>query len=253
MISDYLDPLIDPDHEEVAWRTVFALIRTLHEGGNSSLVLHNIRDDAACRSVLTRISADEGFALEDQVTGTVARVALPDSWEGYLASLSSHDRKECRRKLRKAETQAQAELIDCDSPDNGPDRLEYIFKCMESGGGAKGQKCRWIYRRVFNAASRTLMQRGIMRLHTLNLSGQPAAGLITFRSARGLLAWGAGYSQEHASWSPGVVAFAMAIRDAIGRGDRVFDFLRGDQRYKYDLGAVDHPLRRLTLTPRRAA
>ncbi len=252
-ISDYLDPLVDPAHEETAWRAIFEMLRCLPDCANGSVVLHNVRDDAACRFTLGRIATDEGYGLEDVVTGNVARVALPATWDGYLASLSAHDRKECRRKLRKAETQADATLATCDSADQAPARLEHVFQCMESSGGSKGTKCRWIYRRVFESASDGLMRRGIMRVQTLRLAGKPAAGIISFRSAVGTLAWGAGYDPAQSAWSPGVVSFAMAIRDAISRGERVFDFLRGEQRYKYDLGAVDHPLHQLTLTPRRAA
>lgn len=253
MISDYLDPLIDPSCEETAWQGIFELLHQMSEGAPFSLTLHNVRDDAACRGTLGRIGRESGCDVEDSITSTVARVALPESWDAYLGSLNAHDRKECRRKLRKAETQAEAALTVCESPEQAPSHLEHVFRCMESTGGSKGQKCRWIYRRVFGAATRGLMRRGAMRLQTLRLCGKPAAGIISFRSASGPLAWGAGYDPDQAAWSPGVVAFAMAIRDAIERGDRVFDFLRGDQRYKYDLGAVDHPLHRLTLTPRLAA
>lgn len=252
MISDYLDPLIDPDQEETAWRGIFSLLRQIPESATASLVLHNVRDDAACRNTLPKICCEEGYGMDDTITGNVARIALPASWDGYLASLSAHDRKECRRKLRKAETQAGASLTTCDSHEEAPAHLEHVFQCMESNGGARGVKCRWIYRQIFEAATRGLMQRGMMSLHTLRLSGKPAAGIISFRSASGPIAWGAGYDPALAAWSPGVVAFTMAIREAIARGERVFDLLRGDQRYKYDLGAVDHPIHQLTLTPKAA-
>ena len=35
------------------------------------------------------------------------------------------------------------------------------------------------------------------------------------------------------------------IQDAIRRGFAEFDFLRGDERYKYDFGGVDSPIYRL--------
>jgi CelD/BcsL family acetyltransferase involved in cellulose biosynthesis len=39
--------------------------------------------------------------------------------------------------------------------------------------------------------------------------------------------------------SAGIVLVARMIEDAVGRGYTEFDFLRGDEQYKYRLGAKD--------------
>jgi CelD/BcsL family acetyltransferase involved in cellulose biosynthesis len=41
---------------------------------------------------------------------------------------------------------------------------------------------------------------------------------------------------------PGIVMHALAIRDAIERGMREYDFLSGTLRYKMDLALATHPL-----------
>ena len=38
---------------------------------------------------------------------------------------------------------------------------------------------------------------------------------------------------------------AAYIQQAIGDGCRRFDFLRGDEPYKYEWGAVDEPIQRI--------
>ena len=38
---------------------------------------------------------------------------------------------------------------------------------------------------------------------------------------------------------------ALLIKEAIDKGIKVFDFLRGNERYKYDLGAKDVQLFRI--------
>ena len=50
-----------------------------------------------------------------------------------------------------------------------------------------------------------------------------------------------------AALSPGVVLTAAAIERAIDLGRAEFDFLRGDEEYKYRFGAIDHSIYRLTL------
>ena len=47
--------------------------------------------------------------------------------------------------------------------------------------------------------------------------------------------------------SPGVVLTAAAIERAIALGRSEFDFLRGNEEYKYRFGAVDRPIYHLTL------
>jgi len=49
---------------------------------------------------------------------------------------------------------------------------------------------------------------------------------------------GRGLRTVAGNWSPGIVSFVMAIRQSIADCDKVFDFLRGDHRYKYELGAT---------------
>ncbi len=47
--------------------------------------------------------------------------------------------------------------------------------------------------------------------------------------------------------SPGIVGTAAYLRDRIDRGEERFDFLRGDEPYKYHWGAIDRMLSQLTI------
>jgi CelD/BcsL family acetyltransferase involved in cellulose biosynthesis len=57
------------------------------------------------------------------------------------------------------------------------------------------------------------------------------------------------YEFAQRQWSPGIVGFSLAIRDAIAAGAPVFNLLRGAEEYKARLGAKDLDLFRVTLTP----
>jgi CelD/BcsL family acetyltransferase involved in cellulose biosynthesis len=45
--------------------------------------------------------------------------------------------------------------------------------------------------------------------------------------------------------SPGVLMVERYVRRALERGLTRLDFLRGDEAYKYEWGAVDEPIQRL--------
>jgi CelD/BcsL family acetyltransferase involved in cellulose biosynthesis len=44
-----------------------------------------------------------------------------------------------------------------------------------------------------------------------------------------------------------MVLLAQLIRDAIGRGREKFDFLRGEERYKYEFEPVPQAVYRVTI------
>ena len=59
--------------------------------------------------------------------------------------------------------------------------------------------------------------------------------------------YNAGLDPSARELSPGVVATAMLIRDRLAAGRQRFDFLRGDERYKYEWGAVDEVIERIVV------
>ena len=219
-------------------------------GSDVSIVLHNVCADGRCRAMLRAIAADEGFAIEEAECGTAARVPLKATWDDYLATLPGKERKELKRKVKNATTGAGARLECIDEPGiTMHAALEQIFGYMEAAGGAKGMKARWTYRPIFRRVAAELALLGNLKVYRLMLDDQPSAGLICFPSSNGPLMWAGGFDTECAKWSPGIVLFAMTIRAAIESGATYFDLLRGQSRYKSELGAVDRVLMRLTLKP----
>ena len=57
--------------------------------------------------------------------------------------------------------------------------------------------------------------------------------------------YNAGIDPDARELSPGVVLAARYVQSALEAGAKRFDFLRGDEPYKYEWGAVDEPIQRL--------
>jgi CelD/BcsL family acetyltransferase involved in cellulose biosynthesis len=247
MISDYLEPLVEQSCANEAWRCVLALLRE-QCAGELPLTLHNVPGDGPCRQVLSSVAREEGFAIEDVETAQAGRIVLPQTWEEYLAKLPGRERKELKRKLKNATTQAGARMTVATAGPRLHAELERVFGYMEAAGGSKGFKSRWTYRRIFRSAADDLAAAGQLTVCSLQLNDRPAAGVICFPSPSGPMLWAAGFDPATSRQSPGIVLFALAIRASIESGARYFDLLRGQSRYKSELGATDYPLRRLTLS-----
>ena len=73
------------------------------------------------------------------------------------------------------------------------------------------------------------------------------AASLCFDFNDGYYLYNSGYNTEYASLSVGLMLKTMCIKDAIEQGRKRFYFLRGDEHYKYDLGAKDCHLFRLVI------
>jgi hypothetical protein len=76
----------------------------------------------------------------------------------------------------------------------------------------------------------------------ITVAGSPVAAAFGFVDADAFYLYNSAYAEDAADASPGIVLLASMIERSIDEGLQRFDFLKGDERYKYRLGAVDRPL-----------
>ncbi len=76
--------------------------------------------------------------------------------------------------------------------------------------------------------------------------GVPVAAAFGFEDEDGYYLYNSAYDPETSHASPGVVLVGMLIERAIEAEKRVFDFLKGDEAYKFRLGAAPRPLFEVT-------
>jgi CelD/BcsL family acetyltransferase involved in cellulose biosynthesis len=74
------------------------------------------------------------------------------------------------------------------------------------------------------------------RIWLLDTEAGPIASFVTLEWDGTVGLYNSGFRPERAALSPGLVLLTHVVRDAIERGKRRFDFLRGEERYKYDFG-----------------
>ena len=104
-----------------------------------------------------------------------------------------------------------------------------------------GAQSRVFFRRMFELFGST----GPLRLAFLTVGGKRIAAGISFETEDALLYYNAGVDPDARELSPGVVMVERYVRRALERGLRRMDFLRGDESYKYEWGAVNEPIQRL--------
>jgi CelD/BcsL family acetyltransferase involved in cellulose biosynthesis len=195
----------------------------------------------------------EGWTLNVEREDVCPVVTLPEggSFDDYLGTLGKKARHEIRRKLRRAEASGAVSLVDSAAPLADLDLFIDLHQRRwgEDGlfkPGPGGDASRLFVRRLFEL----LGPEGAIHLAFLCVGPRRIAAGIHFETDDGYLYYNAGVDPDARDLSPGVVMVARYVERAMREGKRRLDFLRGDEPYKYDWGAVDEPIQRLLIRRR---
>lgn len=240
-VTDYLDFIIDRDHLQAA---LAAFADFLHDQRASigMLDLCNIPADSPTRQILPALLAERGFAVEVEQQEVCPVISLPSEWQLYLASLDKKQRHEVRRKIRRI--QGSERVIDwyiVNGQHDLPGEIDTFVRLMAA---SDPEKERFLNdagnQRFFRAIVPLMHERGWLQLNFLTVDDTPAASYINFLYGDRVMVYNSGHAHDtFGDLSPGIVLLAYNIRHAIEQGYQYYDFLRGDEAYKYRMGGRD--------------
>ena len=244
-LCDYLDVLMVPaQQQEVGQALVQYLVA--HSGEELELCLPNLSQDSPTPGVFHDSLIHQGLTVEVEQIETCPTAVLPTDWEAYLATLRGKDRHELRRKLRRAETAVRLEYrVTNTAAQLNEDVDTFVALHRMSQQDAKQGFMTPEKEAFFRDMAQQLWPHGWLELAFLYADGEPIAALCCFAYGTTYAAYNSGYHPAYADLSAGIVLFADRIRQAIARGFTAFDFMRGNEPYKYRFGATDRPLYQL--------
>ena len=107
--------------------------------------------------------------------------------------------------------------------------------------------------KFFRRAVGELAAVGGAALWFLDFSSGPAAGIVVLEWEGTVGLYNSGFHPDRAALAPGLVLLVHLIEDSIQRGKRRFDFLRGEERYKYEFGPTAEEVFRVQIGPAGAS
>jgi CelD/BcsL family acetyltransferase involved in cellulose biosynthesis len=241
---DDLGPVIAPEREdEIARKLAEA---ALCIGEVDVIALSDIDPRSRFPAALERAAGEFGCDSVATPCERIAYVNLPPAWPEYLASLKSDHRRLLRHARQKAEATHKVRFFvwdDAAKMDQAVDRLVELHRARwnAAGGSDSFASAQYIdfHRRIIKAC----FAREWLRLYCLELDGEIAAITYCYRFRNRVYLMQAGFDPAKAKSNPGRVLLSYALEHAIGEGNVVFDFLRGEHRYKDQL-ATGHRFKR---------
>lgn len=243
-LFDYHDFLVPKGCEDRFYEVLFEHLVDLDW---ESMELKSVPQGSPTVGEVQVAAARLGLRTEVQVEDVTPAVLLPDTWEGYLATLAKKDRHELRRKLRRLHAAGTVGQSECPSPDAHGDCMSDFFSLMKSSSREKADFLNPERERFFRAFAAELAPGGTFRLFFLEIDGIRVASCICLDHSGEYLLYNSGYDPGYSPLSVGLLNKALSIKEAIEEGRKGFDFLRGSERYKYDLGGTDRLLYRITV------
>jgi CelD/BcsL family acetyltransferase involved in cellulose biosynthesis len=191
-----------------------------------------------------------GLEREPYLPGALA--ALPADPFAYEASLPHGLRRAIRVASRRLERQAALEFT-TEYSDDEARALQSLFRLHEERwarqGGPQSMLDAKPAQEFLIDATKALSARGMLRLYTMRFRGDIAAVIYGIFDRKRLYGYISGMDPELARFSPGSLVLRHAICDAIAEGARAWDFLRGQEEYKFHWGAQKVPKYRVRFGP----
>ena len=246
-VMDYLDFIFRADLAEATYRELMAFLCD-EVSGWDMLDLHNVPAASPTVGALTRLAEERNLPVAQEREDVCPVLTLPGNWEEYLSNLTKKQRHEIRRKRRRLYRELDATYSLVQDPSVFEEAMETFFQLHERSARDKAAFWTDEKRGFFLDVARTAMHWGQLHLSFLHADGEPLATYLSFEYNGEYLVYNSGFDPtRHATLSPGIVLAGHCIEDAMSRGIRRFDFLQGDERYKYDLGATDTEVVRLAI------
>ena len=238
-ISDYLDLIV---RAEDLPRFLSGLLDFLLAGQAdrwSTLDWYNLPDSSPTLAALKAESESRGWMHQEEVYHPTPRIPLGGSFEEYLTRIDKKQRHEIRRKMRRAaESDKDVRFVIVDGNADLEAEIHAFFDLMVQDA----QKKEFLHPAMREQLAATIQNahaHGYLWLGFLEVDGAKTAASLNFDYKNKLWGYNSGVSSEHRELSPGWVLLAHTIQWCCENGRYEFDFMRGDEEYKYRFGGVN--------------
>jgi CelD/BcsL family acetyltransferase involved in cellulose biosynthesis len=242
-------PFIEHNAPLAHAEAVAPLLRAAWDAGARRLVLNGVPP------ALPPLAGGVALRWQQRLAPRLDLHAVRASGGDWLAGRSGNARYQIRRSARAYAAGGPLALHRAADTAEALDWLEALIRLHEATWQARGKPGAFatpFLRRFHPALIRRAMPHGELDMLRIEAGGKDVGYLYNFRIRAHVHAYQSGLDHAAAGVheKPGLTCHAMAIDLALARGDAVYDFLAGADRYKRSLSDTELPLVWAEMVPR---
>lgn len=248
-IADYLDVIAPTDIMAQAARHLWTWLHSPEAPTWSQMILSNMPQWTNTAHELKSLAETAGHGAEVTPIDVCPVIELPNSFEAYLEQIDSKQRREIKRKLRRAEGgDISVNWYVADANRDIAAETEAFITLMASASAQKEAFLTPHIRQTFAELFAVMMNAGLLQLAFFEVEGKKVAAYAQFDYANRVWVYNSGINADDAGGlSPGWVLLAKLIERAINNGRAAYDFMQGNEDYKYRFGGQDTAVYRLAV------
>jgi len=231
---DYQDFLVDPHKYSVFFSH---LINYLIEKNWEKLCFQDIPEHSKTLTIFVDLCKQNNWDINILEQNICPEIKLTNSWEKYLLNLSKKQRHEAHRKINNLmKTKNYSwEILQGEKINEGS--LETFLNLAKKSSPEKKIFFSSSYINLFKQIFQNLKIDSILNLSFLKIDGIPVSSNIMFDYQNKRMLYNSGFNPEFKNLSVGIINTYFCIKDAIEKKFDSFDFLKGNEDYKFRLGA----------------
>jgi len=238
-ISDYLDLIVREVDLSRFLSGLIDFLASFEAGTWSALDWYNLPDASPTLAALKADSERRGWNYHEEIYRPTPRIALNGSFEEYLSRIDKKQRHEIRRKMRRAaESDLNVRFTIVDKDADIETEINSFFDLMVQDPN-KENFLHPAMREQMTVTIRSAFENNYLWLAYLEIDGVKVAASLNFDYKNKLWGYNSGVSRAHMELSPGWVLLGHVIQWCCENGRTEFDFMRGDEEYKYRFGGVN--------------
>jgi CelD/BcsL family acetyltransferase involved in cellulose biosynthesis len=238
-ISDYLDLIAKTSELPAFVEALFDHLAGPGAPGWQALDWYNLPETSPTLEVLKAAAQKRGWKFSQQTLQPCPHIPLPGDWETYLASIDKKQRHEIRRKMRRAEESETPVRWYIVEDQTSLDSEIEDFMALMAQDPEKAAFLTQVMRSQMRSAVHAAFKAGWLQLAFLKAGGKKAAGYLNFDYAGHIWVYNSGLNFEMRELSPGWVLLGELLKWANENKRLSFDFMRGNEDYKYRFGGVN--------------
>ncbi len=249
-ISDYLDLIVRADDLPCFLSGLFDFLSQSGLSTGVAFDWYNLPDSSPTLAALKTESDKRGWIYHEEICRPTPRIALNGSFEEYLSQIEKKQRHEIRRKMRRAvESEIPVRFYIVEEAASLDSEIEAFFDLM-SHDSSKAGFLTPTMRDQMTSTIRSAFENGYLWMAFLTVDGTKAAACLNFDHKNKLWGYNSGVSRDFMELSPGWVLLGHQLQWACDHGRSEFDFMRGDEEYKYRFVAVNKYVMRAIISPK---